>query len=330
MNRKLLLLCTTCVLPGVLSAQEQPKPRRAEPRPGVMTYSFSGNHARIGVVVSRGADADSDKIGARIAAVTPGGPAAKAGIKAGDVITKFNGVSLANVRSEDSDESGPGNKLIELAQALDPGDTVQVEYKRGSDAKKATIVVEDVTYSVNGNSNNVFGDRGFSLAIPKVEMTPFPDMRMPSPLMQGWGSGEGFGMELCFGDAWCNLELVSLNSDLGDYFGTRDGVLVVKASEDSLLPLKSGDVIVSIGDRKPTSPAQAMRILRSYDSGETVNVEIMRHQKRQTISWKVPSPEDRERGRMRRDSKRRTEEGAMRERMMRPMLARAHNSLVVI
>ncbi|HEX4561179.1 MAG TPA: PDZ domain-containing protein, partial [Gemmatimonadales bacterium] len=115
-----------------------------------------------------------------------------------------------------------------------------------------------------------------------------------------------------------------------DYFGTHDGVLVVKASEDSLLPLKSGDVIVSIGDRKPTSPAQAMRILRSYDSGETVNIEIMRHQKRQTISWKVPSPEDRERGRMRRDSKRRTEEGAMRERMMRPMLARAHNSLVVI
>ncbi|HEX4561504.1 MAG TPA: PDZ domain-containing protein, partial [Gemmatimonadales bacterium] len=192
MNRKLLLLCTTCVLPGVLAAQEQPKPRRAEPRPGVMTYSFSGSHARIGVVVATGADADSDKIGARIAAVTPGGPAAKAGIKAGDVITKFNGVSLANVRSEDSDESGPGNKLRELAGALDPGDTVQVEYKRGSDAKKATIVAEDVTYAVNGNYNNVFGDRGFSLATPKVEVEPFSEMRMP--LMQGWGSGEGFGM----------------------------------------------------------------------------------------------------------------------------------------
>jgi hypothetical protein len=31
-----------------------------------------------------------------------------------------------------------------------------------------------------------------------------------------------------------------------------------------------------------------MRILRSYDAGETVSIEIMRHQKRSTISWTVP------------------------------------------
>lgn len=306
MNRKLLLLCTTCMLPGVLAAQ---RARKDSTRSGVMTYSFSGNHGRIGVVVATGADADSDKIGARITAVSPGGPAAKAGIQAGDVITKFNGVNLANVRSEDSDESGPGNKLRELATALDPGDTVQVEYRHGAETKKATIVAEDVTYSYNGTLNNAFGDRGFSLTMPKVEVAPFAEMRMP---MEGWGEGMGggMGMGFCFGDAWCNLELVSLNSDLGDYFGTHDGVLVVKASEDSLLPLKSGDVIVSIGDRKPTSPAQAMRILRSYDTGETVNIEIMRHQKRQTLSWKVPSPEARDRMRVR--PRVRGEEGAYR------------------
>ncbi|HYK10277.1 MAG TPA: PDZ domain-containing protein [Gemmatimonadales bacterium] len=330
MNRKLLLLCTTCVLPGVLAAQEQPRAKRAEPaRPGVMTYSFSGSHARIGVVVATAADADSDKIGARIAAVTPGGPAAKAGIQAGDVITKFNGVSLANVRSEDSDESGPGNKLKELAQALDPGDTVQVEYRRGSDAKKTSLVAQDVTYSMNGSLRDmVRGDRGLSLTMPEMEMQPF-EWKTPGNFLfgegQGWGNGMSMGMGFCFGDAWCNLELVSLNSDLGDYFGTHDGVLVVKASEDSLLPLKSGDVIVSIGDRKPTSPAQAMRILRSYDSGETVNIEIMRHQKRQTISWKVPNPEERERVRARGDAKRRTEEGARLDRV-RSLLERAHKA----
>ena len=303
MNRKLLVLCVGCALPGVMAAQ---RPRASE-KPNTMVYSFSGSHARIGVVVATSADADSDKIGARITAVTPGGPAAKAGIQAGDVITRFNGVNLANVRSEDSDESGPGNKLRELAQALDPGDTVQVEYRHGSETKKGTIVAEDVTYSYNGTLN----DHGFSLAVPKMEMSPFT-FSTPAPMFgEGWGSGEGMGMSFCFGDAWCNLELVSLNSDLGDYFGTHDGVLVVKASEDSTLPLKSGDVILSIGDRKPSSPAQAMRILRSYDTGETVNIEIMRHQKRQGISWKVPSPE--ERGRMLRSRDRvRSEEGAFR------------------
>lgn len=319
MNRKLLLLAIACASPGVLGAQ---RARKDSARSGVMTYSFSGNHARIGVVVNRTADADSDKIGARIAAVTPAGPAAKAGILAGDVITRFNGVSLANVRSDDSDESGPGNKLIDLAQSLDPGDTVQVEYRRGSETKKASLVAEDMSYSVNGDMPGMFLN-GYRLDIPKVEIAPFSEMRMP--LMEGQGWGTGFGMNFCFGDAWCNLELVSLNSDLGDYFGTHDGVLVVKASEDSLLPLRSGDVIVSIGDRKPTSPAQAMRILRSYDSGETVNIEIMRHQKRQTISWKVPSPEERERrsrDRVRTNSRMRTEEGARMERLARPLMER--------
>src|SRR2546426_3832650 len=35
------------------------------------------------------------------------------------------------------------------------------------------------------------------------------------------------------GSPWGDLELVSLNSDLGEYFGAKDGVLVVRAPEDS-------------------------------------------------------------------------------------------------
>ncbi|MGH7612957.1 MAG: PDZ domain-containing protein, partial [Gemmatimonadales bacterium] len=97
----------------------------------------------------------------------------------------------------------------------------------------------------------------------------------------------------CFGDSWCDLDLVTLNADLGEYFGTREGLLVVKAPADSALPLKGGDVILSIGGRKPTSPAHAMRILRSYDAGEAVSIEIMRHERRQTLSWKVPEASER-------------------------------------
>ena len=322
MNRKWLSLCTALALPVAVAAQ---RPRAAEPRPNTMVYTFSGNHGRIGVVVATGADADSDKIGARLSAVTPGGPAEKAGLRAGDVVTKFNGVSLANVRSEDSDESGPGTKLVDLAQALDPGDTVQIEYRRGADNKKATFVAGDVTYSMNGTMP-LMGGR--SPAMPKIEMDPF--VLAPGGdlhLGEGWGNGNGMGFGFCFGGGWCNLELVALNSDLGDYFGTHDGLLVVKAPEDSTLPLKSGDVIVSIGDRKPTSPEHAMRILRSYDVGETVQIEIMRHQKRQTVSWKVPNPEQRERQNRTRSDRVRSEEGAYRERMMRPLMELRRHAL---
>lgn len=265
----LAALAVTAIVP-VLSGQ-QPQPRRT-PRPEAraFSFSFSGNRARIGVLVNTVANTDTDKLGAKIDAVTPGGPAEKAGLKAGDIITRFNGTSLAGSTAEDEDESGPGRKLIELVGELDPGDTVRVDYRRGSDAKTATIVTDEQNTT-------------WSMAGPDIAHLELPD-RAPMALMR-----EGVGF--CFGDAWCDLDLVTLSPELGEYFGTREGILVVKSPTDSALPLKGGDVILSIGGRKPASPAHAMRILRSYDVGETVSLEIMRHERRQTVTWTVPQPE---------------------------------------
>jgi len=105
--------------------------------------------------------------------------------------------------------------------------------------------------------------------------------------------GPGNDFEFAFGSPWGGIELVRLNPDLGDYFGTREGVLVVSAPEDSSLALKGGDVIVSIGGRKPTSPMQAMRILRSYDPGESVTLDVLRKQKHVNVAWKVPANDER-------------------------------------
>jgi len=104
-----------------------------------------------------------------------------------------------------------------------------------------------------------------------------------------WDPGIGFEG---FRTPWGGIELVKLNPELGEYFGTREGVLVVSAPEDSSLALKGGDVILTIGGRKPSSPMQAMRILRTYESGESVAIEVMRKQKRVTVTWKVPESED--------------------------------------
>src|SRR6266516_1870964 len=127
--------------PASLAAQGTPRPPR-EPRG--FAYSFSDNRGRIGVVVKSADDSATDKLGAQIEGVPPGGPAAKAGLKVGDIITKFNGTSLAGAKTEDEEESGPGARLVELARKLEPGDTAQVEYRRGGDTKKATLVAEDL------------------------------------------------------------------------------------------------------------------------------------------------------------------------------------------
>lgn len=271
MTRKWIItaLAVAGIVPVALGAQETPRPKVA-PRARAYSYTMTSNRARIGVLVNRQANAESDKLGAKIDGVTPEGPADKAGLKAGDIITRFNGTSLAGATAENDEDSGPGAKLIDLVGDLDVGDTVKVEYRRGSEAKTATLVTDE--------------QQGFAFSVPSVREMELPRMQMP---FMTTPDGPG-GFAMCFGDAWCDLDLVTLNSDLGDYFGTKDGVLVIKAPTDSALPLKSGDVILSIGGRKPTSPAHAMRILRSYDAGESVSIEIMRHQKRQTLSWTVP------------------------------------------
>jgi hypothetical protein len=54
-------------------------------------------------------------------------------------------------------------------------------------------------------------------------------------------------------DRFSDLDLVDLNPDLGEYFGSKTGVLVVKAPSDSTIPLKAGDVILKIDGREPKS-----------------------------------------------------------------------------
>ncbi len=283
-NWTLAALAVCLLVPAASSAQDPPRrpSTRTRPRVRVETrdgpfgvYTFSDNRGRIGVIVDPKADAAGDKLGARVEGITPGGPAEKAGLKVGDVITRFNGTALGGAQSEDAENSGPGMKLIELAHAVDPGDTVQVEYRRGTDARKVTIVAEDL------------GGSAWTGPMEGPEMGTFENM-MPKMQM-----GPGNDFEFAFGSPWGGIELVELNSDLGEYFGTREGVLVVRAPEDSTLALKGGDVIVSIGGRKPTSPMQAMRIIRSYDPGESVTLDVLRKQRHVNVTWKVPERESR-------------------------------------
>lgn len=270
------LTLTTILLPAQASAQDydlQEQPR---------TFSFSLNHARIGVMVQMQADKENDKLGATIADVTDDGPADKAGLKDGDIITRFNGTSLAGVEADDDDQSGPGMKLVKLAQKLDDGDTVQVEYRRGSDSRKATIVAEEMKGMMSMR-------RPMTMMRDDMMKTPMPRSFNFEPgnrlFLSEPGSGftirtDGFG---AFG-----LDLTDLSPELGEYFGAKSGVLVLRTPKDSSIALKAGDVITAIDGRTPTSEGQVRRILSSYDAGETAKIEILRKQKKMTVSYKVP------------------------------------------
>src|SRR5438105_12432127 len=108
-NLMMAALAACIIWPATSMTQEAPQPRvRARPRVRVQTgplgvYSFSGSRGRIGVVVDTRADAAGEKIGARTEGVTRGGPAEKAGLKAGDVITRCNTTTRRGALTEDAE-----------------------------------------------------------------------------------------------------------------------------------------------------------------------------------------------------------------------------------
>jgi S1-C subfamily serine protease len=275
-------LSAVAVLPAAALAQErQPvaRPRiqvdEQEPQVVRRMRAITQRRARLGVTVDLRAS-DADSIGATLSAVTPGGPAAKAGLKSGDIVTRIDGKSLTasdNMRRQ-IDESLPGVRLVEYASRLQPNDTISVEYRRDGTRHTASLVTGDEVLSLE-----VFPDGG-GIALGR---SPFRGTIRGEQLPGGTMS-----YSLAFGGGpLADLELAPLNPDLGQYFGTSEGVLVINVPGESSLGVKGGDVILGVDGRKATGPNSLLRILRSYDEGDSFKLDIMRNKSRISVTGKL-------------------------------------------
>jgi S1-C subfamily serine protease len=257
---------TTCVCPERL--MDRLRALRLEAGPLV----WSDRRARLGVLLSDRPDPATDSIGARIERVVPDGPADKAGLRAGDIITKLNDRSLLEGdESFPEGVSAPTQRLIARARQLEPGDTATVTYRRGRDTKTAKVVT---------------GGDGLGLYDLRVAPLAPPAPRARALMERVEAMPHWFGAFTVGGAA--GLDLAEMNAGLGEYFGTSEGVLVVDVPEDSPLGLQPGDVIESIGGREARDPDHVRRILRSYDRDEEISFEIVRKKKQMTVKGRLP------------------------------------------
>lgn len=236
--------------------------------------SSSAGRPVLGVTISA-SDEGGPVEGVEILGVSPGGAAAEAGLRAGDIITAVNTEALS------SDNSRKANsKLLDFMSALEEGDVIDVEYLRAG--KSASLTLEPRAVSMEIFS---FGGPGGNFHFPAAPTAPGAPgaPRMEVNRFVFMTDGQGFG----------DMEMVRVTEGLGRYFGTDEGLLVIRAPQDDSFQLQDGDVILDIDGRKPASVSHAIRILGSYQGGESLKLRIMRDKRERTLGIEMPQASNR-------------------------------------
>jgi S1-C subfamily serine protease len=204
---------------------------------------------------------EDDENGVSVVGVTPGGGADEAGIRTGDIVTAMDGAELVS-----GDGGSASEVLIAQMGNVDPGDTVVLTVVRDGESREVEIEAR--------------APRAHGYAFGRPGGAPDQAMRVGP-----------FGFNMPF-QRWPDMELVELTPALGAYFGTDTGLLVVRAPRDGMLGLQDGDVILEISGRSPMNVGHALRILRSFEPGERLELTIMRNQRREMLEVDLPRDEN--------------------------------------
>lgn len=159
------------------------------------------------------------------------------------------------------------NALSSAVRKAKPGETVPVVIYR--EDQKKTLQVKVGKYSSN------LSHLAFSL----------PDV--PPVHVEVFGSSENNG-----------LKVMTLNSQLGEYFGAPDGrgVLVERVRGKSAAAkagFKAGDVIVKLGDEKIEETRDLWSAMEDYDEGDTATFRILRKGTNLTLAMMVTGSHER-------------------------------------
>jgi len=294
------LMLAIAAIPTGTEAQDRDRERRRDPTVSVPNiFVQSASRARLGLYVDARQSRRYDEQGARIRDVMHRSPAEDAGLREGDIVTALDGQALAEPLADaeleaelDRDESLPAQRLLALARAIEPGQSVEIRYLREGDTRSVEIVAEEFDFP----RVMAFGDEGaqwtFDLDEDRIEEwsrrlaermkdllgrgAQLRDFSNSYAIFGGDCPGSGNSWAVDAGGCVGGVELRALNPTLGEYFQADRGVLVIDVDEESTLGLLPGDVIVAVGDREVETVDRARSLIGSYEEDEPIRMTIVR------------------------------------------------------
>jgi serine protease Do len=207
--------------------------------------------------------------GAEVTRLTDGGPAAKAGMKLGDVILEFNGTQVQGTA-----------QLQRLIQETPAGRQVKVAVWRNGAMLTLTPVIE-------AEKDTLLTPPPGDWSMPSFQM---PDMPLVPPMdIPRIITGMQSGMLGIIG------EPLGQEEQLAEFFGVKEGVLVKSVLKDSAAEkagIKAGDVIVKIGDTPVATSQNISSALRSLRGTHPIVVTVVRNRKETPIPVTIGQPEN--------------------------------------
>jgi serine protease Do len=276
----------------VLAGLTAPPAAYAQGREPLVRALDIARGAYIGVTVhdADSTDAKEPTAGVVIEVVTPGSPADKAGMKVGDAITEFDGERVRSTL-----------QFSRLVRETPAGRSVQVILSRGGQRVPVTVTPDRSTFGDDFTMRLLDTPRA-RLAIPPAPPEPPAAPRAPRPPAF---ASPGFPLDL-FGrvrnTGRLGITIEDLDTQLAEYFGVKDGVLVKSVGEDSFAAkagLKAGDVITSINGRHVYDSSDITRALDRVENNGEVSLDVTRDRKTQTLKGKLETRETRSRTRVR-------------------------------
>jgi serine protease Do len=244
---------------------------------------WSGSYLGIGVAEIDAERARALKLpelrGVEVTKVTADSPAAKAGVQEGDVVLEYNGQRVEGIE-----------QFMRLVRETPPGREVKLLVSRNGQTQTLTATLGN-RRSFNFRFDPEFQE-GMQRAQKELEKAQKQREKAMARLKQ-----ELHGLQtdlpramMAWRSGALGVEAESLNSQLAEFFGVKEGVLVRSVIKDSAAEkagIKAGDVITKMDNQSVASPRDISRVIRELRPKRSFGVTVVRNRQELTLNVTV-------------------------------------------